>query len=160
MTRKYVIAVVLALGCLCFFVIFAGGQRATDNEYEKLVEMFFAKIEAGKPGEAIDFLYSNNPWVSDKAKNIEKLKSDFTKFSGLIGPYLRYELLVKESAAGRLVHAQYFVSYERQPLNFTFEFYKPGDKWMTYSFSFDDNLDDWLAEKAQLDFYHNAPHSK
>jgi hypothetical protein len=41
----------------------------------------------------------------------------------------------------------YLLKYDRQPLRLTFKLYKPGDKWIMYSFSYDDTLDEDL-EKA------------
>jgi hypothetical protein len=36
--------------------------------------------------------------------------------------------------------------FERQPVRLEFVFYRPKDKWIIYSYSFDDNIDEELID--------------
>jgi len=40
--------------------------------------------------------------------------------------------------------------YDRQPIRFTFEFYKPDKEWVLFAISFDATLDDEVEEAAKV----------
>jgi hypothetical protein len=44
----------------------------------------------------------------------------------------------------------YIVKYDREPLRFTFFFYKPKDVWRVSNFSYDENISDELEEAAKV----------
>ena len=47
---------------------------------------------------------------------------------------------------------EYFVAFERQPLRFSFQFYRAKDTWVTHSFEYRDDIDEWVKEKAKIRF--------
>ena len=120
---------------------------AADSGFQPLVVKFFATLEAGEPLEALNELYATNPWMERAKDQVDKLKTQFTNLPELVGAYRSHSLLAEESVAERLVYMSYFVAYERQPIRFEFVFYRPRDKWILYSFSYDDKIDEDL--KAQ-----------
>jgi hypothetical protein len=157
MNAKYLLLVALVLLASFGIALFANSQSSSSSDYKKRVESFFSKVKVGEYQGAIDYIYSGNPWLSTKADEIQKIKSQFIGLPNLVGPYLGHELLSEESLAGRLVHIDYLVAFERQPIRFAFEYYKAKDDWMIYSFSYADDLDDWIKEKAKLDFIYKTP---
>ncbi len=120
------------------------------ESYDDKIVQFFKLIQEDKPSEAIDFIYSENPWFSQKSDAIQDVKMKFTNMKSFVGNYNSYEKIFEHTIANRFVHISYFVAYDRQPLRFNFQFYKPKDQWSIYSFSFDDELIKELEESARL----------
>jgi len=141
------------------FVIIMGsqfillGQDARTEIFEDRIEIFFAKMADGDLEGAVDYIYSDNPWISNKIEDIENVKKQFVSLPELVGAYLNHIKIVEEKLAGRYIYIQYFVSFQRQPVSFTFEFYKPDKEWMIFSFAFADDIDTWVEEKAKQKYY-------
>jgi hypothetical protein len=128
------------------------GQDSLKNSFNERVEQFFLDMQMGNYEQAVDFIYSDNPWIAKKYEDIQAVKDQFIGLPGLVGKYQNHTILIKEMVVNRYVFLHYFVAFERQPVSFTFEFYKPNDKWMIYSFSFADDVDTWIEERAKRKF--------
>lgn len=124
----------------------------TQDTPEQIIEKFFQDYEEGAPATALDNLYANLPWSDRIQDDIEKLKMQFTGLQSLVGAYIGYDLITQKSMADRLSIYSYLVRFERQPVRFVFEFYRPKDKWGLYGFSYDDNLDEELEEVIKLQY--------
>ncbi len=90
--------------------------------------------------------------MKSKGDEVAKVRNTFQGMATMIGDFLGDELLVEEHMGQKFVHLNYVVYFDRQPLRFYFQFYKPKDTWVTYAFGFKDDIDDWLAEKAKNKF--------
>jgi len=75
-------------------------------------------------------------------------KIDTTR--GLIGMYIGKELIIQRKASNSLVLYSYLVKHEKQPVRFTFMFYKPKNDWVIYRLYFDDQVDNELEESAKI----------
>ena len=128
----------------------AGIMRCDATELHDRVESFFKQVNDGKVSEAVDFIYSDNPWMNRAADAIQNIKTQMLNLDQIVGKYCAHKKLIEKVVAERFIYISYFVAYERQPLRFEFEFYKPKDKWMIYSFSFDDKIDLEVEESARL----------
>jgi hypothetical protein len=53
----------ILLFILCFTSILS---QPIDKEYNKHIEKFFSLVNVDKYDEAIDYIYSNNPWMKLK----------------------------------------------------------------------------------------------
>ena len=42
------------------------------------------------------------------------------------------------------------MKYDRQPFRYIFEFYKPNEKWMLYSFKIDSEIDSEIEQSAKI----------
>ena len=119
----------------------------------KLVEAFFEDYQKIGPSKALDNLYSTNKWMNRATDAISNLKN---KLEGLnedyVGKYYGYELMVEKKLAESYILQSYLVKFDRQPIRYTFQFYKPNDEWLIYSFQFDGNIDDEIEEAAKLYF--------
>ena len=110
------------------------------NDYNKVINKFFSLIDQDKTDDAIDFIFSNNKWFAKSPDELNELKTELQKLGTLVGKNLGHDKLFEEQLTDHLVYVSYFVRYEREPVKFVFEFYKPKDKWQTYLFKFDDKL--------------------
>jgi hypothetical protein len=135
---------------LCALLITATCTSQTiDTEYTKQVDNFFSLYVDGKPVEAVDRLYSNNPWMATKTDVVTNVKTSIAGLSAVVGKYISRNVLVTETLGPRYVRIEYVVNCERQPLRFFFEFYKPSDVWMTFNFGYNSDLGEWISERAK-----------
>lgn len=116
---------------------------------DELVNKFFNEYETKGANIALDNLYSTSEWMNRNQDAIQNLKSQLANMQSLIGKYYGYEPITKKTVGKSFVLSSYLIKYDRQPLRFTFEFYKPNDKWTIFSFSYDEDLDDEVEEAAK-----------
>ncbi|MEO1022182.1 MAG: hypothetical protein AAFW89_06515 [Bacteroidota bacterium] len=119
----------------------------------QIAERFFENYKNKGSDDAIDSLYASNKWISRAADALANLKS---QISGLnedyVGTYYGYELIVEKKLGDSFALQSYLVKYDRQPIRFTFLFYRPNEEWMLYSFQYDGNLGEELKEAANIYF--------
>lgn len=118
-------------------------------EVEPIVEKFMAMVKAGQVEEAVDFLYGSNPWMSRKSDAVQNVRSRLASINQMVGNLKNHEKLQELRAGSRFVYLSYLAAYDRQPIRFEFEFYRPADAWIIYSFSFDDKLDEDIEKLAR-----------
>ena len=142
------------ISTICLLAVFACTNAIyAQNAPEDLAKKFFTDFETQGSAKALDNLYSTNKWMSHTGDIMRNLKSKLSELNeDFVGKYYGHERLVKKELANSFVLISYLVKYERQPVRFTFEFYKPNDKWITYSFQFDTEVDDEIESAAKL-FY-------
>ncbi len=117
---------------------------------EEIAERFF-KTYAKSPLKAIDYAFESNKWMVDRNKDgVENIKTQLNSFLGLVGDYYGYEKITEKSVGESYKLVSYMLRYDRQPIRFTFVFYKPKDKWQVQNFQYDDNLDDELEESGKV----------
>ena len=126
------------------------------DDYHDIIVTFFSKIKIGEVDNAIDFLYSSNPWTSYMIDDIKQVKSQMIKLTDLVGDYQGYELLTEHVVAKRYAYLYYFIAYERQPIKFVFEFYKPKYKWMIYGFSFNAELTNEIEQGIKATMFRDV----
>jgi len=118
---------------------------------ESIIETFFENYEKKGAEFCIDELYKTNPWTTRIEDAVNNIKTQLARFNEeLVGPYYGYEKILKKQLGESYVLYSYLMKFDRQFLRLTFQFYKPNDKWMLYSFKFDDNYDDEIEEAAKL----------
>ncbi|MDB5256764.1 MAG: hypothetical protein JWM14_1459 [Chitinophagaceae bacterium] len=119
---------------------------------EEVMDKFFKTYQKNKPVDAIEELYSHNPWLARKNDDVEKLKTQFRDLQTLVGEYNGHELLYSRNVKDCFMLTTYLVKYDRQPVRFNFQFYKAKDQWILFSFSYDDSFDDDLesAIKSEI----------
>lgn len=116
-----------------------------------LVESFFLTYEEKGIYKALDNVFQTNEWLlKQSTSDIENLKKDLNAHISLIGNYCGYEIISERSIGKSLKHYSCIVKYDRQPLRFSFMFYKAGSSWVLYNFKYDDNLIDELDEAAKF----------
>ena len=117
---------------------------------EKIIENFFQDYQQGDPGTAQDNLYQHMPWSDRIRDELDKMRSQFTGLQSLVGKYYGNDFVVKKELAGSFSVYSYLARFERQPVRFTFKFYKPQDKWFLYGFSYDDDFSQEMEEAVKV----------
>jgi hypothetical protein len=131
-------------------LLFFGSNYLTfgQSTAQSLVDKFFIDYEKKGAAVAVDELYKTNVWTSRIQDNVNDIKNKLVGFNEeLVGKYYGYVFLDQIETADCFSIQTYLLRFDRQPLRLTFKLYKPNDKWILYSFSFDDSLDEDL-EKA------------
>ena len=117
---------------------------------EEIIKKFFDTYGKNS-NKAIDELYATNPWTSRLKDGIENMKKEVNGYTvDYVGKYYGYESITKKQLSESFVLYSYLIRYDRQPMRFTFEFYKPNDKWTLFSFKIDTDLDDEIEQAAKL----------
>jgi hypothetical protein len=116
----------------------------------QVLERFFNRYRYD-PQEAVDFIFSQNPiFEGEAAQQAQNVKDKLAQAIPVLGRYYGREPITKKEIGSSLVLYSYLIQYERQPIRFTFKFYKPDREWFLLSFAFDDNLSDELEEAARI----------
>jgi hypothetical protein len=117
---------------------------------ESLIDKFF-KDYAVSPSKAIDDIYNTNVWTKNSKEGIENMKREIASYTlDYMGKYYGKELITKQKCTESFELHYYMVKYDRQPMKFVFEFYKPNNKWMLYSLMINADLDEDAEQAAKL----------
>jgi len=119
------------------------------GDYNSEISKFFTLFESGKKTEAVDSLYSTNPWMTSASDAIQNIKTQFEGIEKLVGNYNGKELIDEHNIKNRFVHITYLALYDRQPVRMEFQFYRPKNDWIIYSFSFDIEFDNEVEKGAR-----------
>jgi len=148
MKRVYNLKSILVIPLL--FFTYLGNAQTSPKE---MADIFFKDYKNNGASIALDNLYSTNKWMDRATDAIANLKSQLEGLNeDYVGKYYGYELIVEKHLAESYVLLSYLVKYDRQPIRFTFQFYKPKDMWVIYSFKFDGNIDDEIEEAGKLNY--------
>jgi len=120
---------------------------------QSLIEKFFNDYENKGAKLAVEELYKTNVWTSRIQDQVDDIKNKLSNFNeDLVGKYHGHVFLDKIEAADCFTIQTYLLKFDRQPLRLTFKLYKPNDKWILYSFSFDDSIDEDLEKALNLKY--------
>ena len=127
------------------------GKIYSQNLPSDIATRFFNTYEKSGASKALDELYSTSKWISKSEDAILKLKNQMEGFTeDYMGKYYGYEFITEKKISDSFHLLSYLVKFDRQPLRYTFEFYKPAKEWKIYSFQYDGNLSDELEESAKI----------
>jgi hypothetical protein len=122
---------------------------AAEAPYHQRIEKFFALLMEGKSREAVEFIYSDNPWMAKHSDAVQNVINQVSAMGQLVGRLRNHELLQEKVVADRFAYLSYMAAYDRQPFRFVFEYYRPEDEWRVFSFSLDDKLDNDIEDAAR-----------
>jgi hypothetical protein len=120
------------------------GQTTTKEITDKYFNLY-----STDPQKAVEYGFSTDKWFDKKQDGVSNLKNKLKDLIELVGEYEGYELLSEKTAGSNIKMSTYIVRYEREPIRFTFLFYKPKDKWQVNNFSFDEDIDKDLEEATK-----------
>ncbi|MCH7401070.1 hypothetical protein ACFOUP_01805 [Belliella kenyensis] len=109
-------------------------------------EHFFSLYESKSPKDALDFIFSTNPWIEETQAQV--VANNLTGFTKLLGSYQDRDAITKNSIGQNYLLYTFLVKYDRQPMRFTFIYYKPKDKWQLQEFKYDDNFQSEIMEAS------------
>jgi hypothetical protein len=137
-----------------FLLLVLSEASLSQNNPEKIIELFFSTFPKNS-NQAIDSLYSTNPWSKNLSQGIKAVKEEINSYTiEYVGMYYGHELLVKKQLSQCFILYSYLIKYDRQPMRFTFEFYKPNDIWRLFKFKIDSDIDDEIEQSSKL-YYQN-----
>ena len=120
------------------------------NTIEEITNEFFKKYSKS-PKKAVDYVFGTNSWILERNKDgIENVQNQLHNAIELVGKYYGHEKITEKSIGKSYKLVSYMIKYDRQPIRFTFVFYRPQEKWQLQNFQFDDNLDDELEEAGKV----------
>lgn len=126
-------------------------QSFSQGSTDEMVEIFFTKYKNDGSTSALNYVYSKNEWISQSSDDVINLKNQMNSLTeDFVGKYYGYELILEKRLSDSYVLKSYLVKYGRQPLRFTFQFYKPDKEWIFHGFSYDANITDEIKEAAKL----------
>ena len=124
-------------------------QTSSNPDTEKLVEDFFKTYKRKGQAEAVSELMGTNKWLA--LSSAEKISDKLIEVTNQLGEYQGYER-IKETVYGtNVIQYVYLVKYDRQPLRFTFRFYRPDKKWQAQNFDFESEFLDELNNPPKLE---------
>lgn len=126
----------LTLLAFIAFVVFTMKAQTSPKE---ITDKFFS-LYATDPIKAVDYAFSTNKWFDRQQDAVENLKTKLKDLVGLCGNYCGFEVLSQKVSGASMVAQTFIVRYEREPVRFTFVFYKPKETWMVDKFAFDEGL--------------------
>jgi hypothetical protein len=103
-------------------------------------DQFFNDIMTGSVSESIDKLYSSNPTMADKPKELFDMKEQAALLTRFYGKPLGYEYVSVENKTDSVVKVTAVFKYEFHPVIWEFYFYKPLKKWMISHGFFNDQF--------------------
>ncbi len=135
--RKYlVLTILIALPSIALSAALNSRDADVKVPYEPIVDAFFQELHEGKTQQAVSELFSTNPWVTRNPDLLDSTTSGLDGISKQVGKYHGRQFLVEKAVAGRFVQVNYLVLYDRQPVEFGFQFYMPHDTWFTFGLSY------------------------
>lgn len=117
---------------------------------DTITKTFFQTFETD-PIKAIDDAFLTNTWMEQNVEGVESVKNKFKDILPLIGEYRGFELINEKSIGECLKLKSFMVRYDRQPVRFTFVFYKPGKSWKVQNLKWDVSLDDEIEASASME---------
>lgn len=125
------------IGGIIVVVLVLGSSNTFAGSYQDEIDKFFSLYENGQKNEAVDSIYSTNPWVAAAKDQIQNVRNQLLSIDKLVGQYHGKVKVDEHNIKERFTHITYLALYDRQPVRFEFEFYRPKEQWIIYSFSFD-----------------------
>jgi hypothetical protein len=137
--KKIIISVLFF--ALPFMVV---AQQTTKEITDKIF-----KIYKESPEKAIAYGFSTNKWFENNKKAIDDLETKLMNLIGIVGNYNGYEKILEKKIGNNYKLETYMMKYDRQPIKFTFIFYKPSNEWHIQNFYFDTDFDDDVEKMAK-----------
>ncbi|WP_035335163.1 hypothetical protein [Dokdonia sp. PRO95] len=139
---------------ITLFIILISFSLNAQSNPEQIIEDFFSDYQSKGVVQAIDNIYASNPWINTQTDAIINLKNKMSDLTEeYIGKLHGRDLITKKEFSDKYVIYTYLVRYDRQPVRFTFEFYKPKNEWRIHSFKY--NGDEFESELEELTRLYN-----
>jgi hypothetical protein len=115
------------------------------KEVDEYVTSFFNKYQKDGSNIAIDYLFeTNKSLISDDVKTkLKAVKNVYGEFTGV-------EKITQKSVGNSLVLISYLVKHEKQPIRFTFVYYKAKEHWSLYKFQLDEEALSELEDASKI----------
>jgi hypothetical protein len=118
------------------------------NEY---ISVFFKKYKDEGTSKAIDYIFSSNNLLVSTSQ-LYDLKNKLDSTRKILGNYDGQALITEKNVSTDLVLLTYLVKHEKQPIRFSFIFYKPNADWVLFKFQYDDQVISELEDSGKIYF--------
>ncbi len=137
-----------SLAFLLIFVATCCTSKSDGNpETQKLVDEFFKSYKSNGHKEAITTFLAKNKWVTSTDAN--DVATQINDMVAQVGAYYGEEQISVTTYGTRIIQYIYIARYERQPLKYTFRFYKPEKNWQVQSFNYEVDFTPELNEAGK-----------
>jgi len=100
---------------------------------------------------SLNFIYSTNKWVlQEHQAELQDIKEQLNGLVLNLGNYYGSVIIKKINLKDRYVGYSILMRYERQPLRFILNLYKPDNLWQLQSFQYDSNVGDEIKNSMNL----------
>ncbi len=141
--------IILLVFAISFFTTNIDTTQAQSSP-DEIITSFFKLYEEKGADDAVNYVFSTNKWMAKNQDGIMNLRTQLKSLINIVGKYHGHEEIIKTSIGSNYLLSHHMVRYERQPVRFSFLFYRPGDKWQVQNFQYDDEMDDELREATKL----------
>lgn len=116
-----------------------------------LIKTFFQVYQNEDSNAALDNIFRTNQYLLQQSNgDIENIKKELNAIIKITGNYCGYEIISHRSIGNSLIHYSCIVKYSKQPLRFSFMFYKANNLWALYNFKYDTNLADEIDDASKF----------
>ena len=119
-------------------------QQTTKEITDKLFQIYKTS-----PEKAVTYGFSTNEWFKGNQEAISELETKLIKLISVVGNYNGYEKIKEKNIGNNYKLETYMLKYDRQPVKFTFIFYRPDTIWHIQNFYFNTDFDDDIEKMAQ-----------
>jgi hypothetical protein len=126
---------------IALFIGFYSVQLSAQDHYTAVIDSFFVLYGKGGTDASIEYVFSTNPYLFEAKQQKQSIQNKLKTVSSLIGNYYGYEIVTVNEKGESYVLIKCMVKHDRQPLFFTFVFYKPQQQWRLISLKFDDQFE-------------------
>ena len=74
-------------GGIIIVVLVLGSGNTFAGSYQDEIDKFFSLYEKGQKNEAVDSIYSTNPWVAAAKDQIQNVRNQLLSIDKLVGQY-------------------------------------------------------------------------
>jgi hypothetical protein len=139
----------IAIFIIIFYPFQFSFAQTTPDEF---TAKFFKIYTEESIGDAVDFLYQDNPYKDNILDSINKTKESLTGIINRLGTHYGQIKIGEKNLLDTFVIVHYIVKYDRQPLRFEFNFYKPNNEWRFHGFSYDHRFIEELSQSLNVQF--------
>jgi hypothetical protein len=141
----------LRITIFCFLFALVSFRGSAQSTIKEITDKFFI-LYATDPVKAIDYAFSTNKWFETNKDGIDTLKNTIKGQLQLLGEYYGYEQISEKTAGRSTTMVIFILKYEKEPIRFSFLFYKPKDVWRVNNFSYDENIVKDLDDASKFYF--------
>lgn len=139
--RKVCVVVFLLVVCCVWAVELHSKSFANKNVCKKVCEEVMILVGNGKIDEALKtlepyWLFGRSEFDKVYIHTINQMELVKPRFGKIIG----YEFVREEMINDTIMRLTYIQKFERHAIRWIFLFYKPDDKWLLNSFTWDDKI--------------------
>ncbi len=131
-----------------FFMFLSVHLIQAQQTTKEITDKFFQTFEA-TPDKAVDYCFSTNKWFTGNQEAIKDMETKLNKLIGIVGKYYGYEKIQEKKIGNNYKLETYMIKYDRQPVKFTFIFYRPENEWHVQNFYFNTDFDNDIEKMAK-----------